>query len=249
MSATRIASRTVLLLGLASLGACNTLDRLENVGQAPALTPIVNPTTQANYQPVAMPMPTPQPEVRQANSLWRQGARTFFRDQRAARVGDILTVNIDIADEAQIDNTTTRTRDNSEGANLNKFFGLETIVGRALPGNPLPGVVDVGSTTSNTGTGTVDRKEAVKLTVAAVVNQVLPNGNMVIQGSQEVRVNFEVRELQIAGVVRPEDISSANTIQHTQIAEARISYGGRGQITDVQQPRYGQQVYDIIMPF
>jgi flagellar L-ring protein FlgH len=81
------------------------------------------------------------------------------------------------------------------------------------------------------------------------VTQVLPNGNLVVQGRQELRVNFEVRELQITGVIRQQDISSTNTVSYTKLAEARISYGGRGQLTDVQQPRYGQQLLDIIAPF
>jgi flagellar L-ring protein FlgH len=129
---------------------------------------------------------------------------------------------------------------------LGKLLGLETIIPSSLdPSN----LVSTSSNTANAGSGKVDRKESINLIVAAVVTQTLPNGNMVIQGKQEVRVNFEVRELTIMGVIRPEDISSTNTIQHTQIAEARISYGGRGQLTDFQQPRYGSQLFDILFPF
>jgi flagellar L-ring protein FlgH len=159
-------------------------------------------------------------------------------------------VEIDIGDKAKIANTTTRTTTASEKANAANLFGLESRLKGILPDKVDPtNLVNLGSDSNNTGTGTVDRSESITLTVAAVVSQVLPNGNLVIQGQQEVRVNNEVRVLQVSGVVRPEDISNANTIKHTQIAEARISYGGRGQITDVQQPRYGQQFFDIIWPF
>ncbi|MFZ3034218.1 MAG: flagellar basal body L-ring protein FlgH [Parvibaculum sp.] len=234
----------------ASLGACGSLDRIENIGKPPTLAPISNPTQAPGYQPVSMPMPAPEHIVYQPNSLWRSGSRAFFRDQRAARIGDILTVIINISDSAKVDNATKRSRTNSESAALPNFLGLESNLKHVLPNAVDPtALVDATSGGSSAGTGTVDRKESVELTVAAVVTQVLPNGNLVIEGRQEVRVNFEVRELMISGIVRPEDISSTNTIKHTQIAEARISYGGRGQITDVQQPRYGQQLFDVVMPF
>ncbi|MGV8996843.1 MAG: flagellar basal body L-ring protein FlgH [Parvibaculaceae bacterium] len=234
----------------ASLGACSALDRVEGIGTAPALAPINNPTAMPGYRPVSMPMPTPEQIVYEPNSLWRSGSRAFFRDQRAARVGDILTVIINISDSAKVNNATKRTRANSEAAGMPNFLGLESQLNKVLPDAVDPAkLVDVTSDGSSAGSGSVDRKESVELTVAAVVTQVLPNGNLVIEGRQEVRVNFEVRELLVAGIVRPEDISSTNTILHTQIAEARISYGGRGQLTDVQQPRYGQQLYDVIMPF
>jgi len=234
----------------ASLGACSAVDRIEGIGTAPALAPINNPTAQAGYRPVSMPMPAPEQVVYEPNSLWRSGSRAFFRDQRAARVGDIMTVIINISDSAKVNNATKRTRANSEAAGAPNFFGLESQLSKVLPEAVDPAkLVDVTSDGSSAGSGSVDRKESVVLTVAAVVTQVLPNGNLVIEGRQEVRVNFEVRELLVAGIVRPEDISSTNTILHTQIAEARISYGGRGPLTDVQQPRYGQQLYDVIMPF
>ena len=197
-------------------------------------------------------MPAPQTGVREANSLWRSGARAFFKDQRASRVGDILTVSINIDDQAQINNQTTRTRANSENAGMPEVFGYD--LNKILPDQrrgrrAAPDLINLSSDTSNKGTGQINRKETITLQVAALITDVLPNGNLVLQGRQEVRVNFEVRELQLAGVIRPEDISSANSISYEKIAEARISYGGRGQISDVQQPRYGQQIFDIIMPF
>ena len=242
-----------VLLAAASLGACSGMaERLDRVGRAPDLTPIQNPTATPGYTPVSLPMPNdaPMSPVTSA-SLWQQGSRAFFKDNRAARVGDILTVAIDIDEEADLQNKTDRTRGSSENLGLGGFFGLETsVVGQALPAGYSPsGAVDLSSDTVTSGAGSVARSEAVKMTVAAVVTQILPNGNLVIQGRQEVRVNYEVRELLIAGIVRPSDITAANTIKHTQIAEARISYGGRGQLTDVQQPRYGQQVLEAILPF
>jgi flagellar L-ring protein precursor FlgH len=235
------------LLATSLLCACaSTVDKIQHIGEAPALSPIAVPP---NPPPLALLAPPPD-TARQANSLWQGGSRSFFRDPRAGKVGDLLTVQIDIGDQAKIANTTTRSTNASENANATNLFGLESRLKGVLPDAVDPSsLVKLGSDSANTGTGTVDRSESINLTVAAVVMQVLPNGNLVIQGKQEVRVNNEVRELAVSGIVRPEDISNANTIRHTQIAEARISYGGRGQITDVQQPRYGQQFFDIIWPF
>jgi flagellar L-ring protein precursor FlgH len=234
----------------ATLAGCGAMNRIDQIGAAPALAPIANPTATPGYRPVSMPMPAPEQVVYQPNSLWRSGSRAFFRDQRASKVGDILTVIINIADSAKVDNATKRSRANSENAALPNFLGFESKLKNVLPDAVDPtALVDATSGGSSAGAGSVDRKENVELTVAGVVTQVLPNGNLVIEGRQEVRVNYEVRELLIAGIVRPEDISNTNTILHTQIAEARISYGGRGQISDVQQPRYGQQLFDVIMPF
>ena len=163
---------------------------------------------------------------------------------------DILTVVVNIADSGSISNTTQRSRAMGEEAAATAFLGYESSAKSFLPEAVNPGnLVNMDSTSSHRGAGSVTRNEAITMRVAAVVTQVLPNGNLAIMGRQEVRVNFEVRELQIAGVIRPEDIASANTITSDKVAEARVSYGGRGQITDVQQPRYGQQLYDILFPF
>lgn len=232
------------------LSGCNAFDRLQHIGGEPELSPVGQSVQRENYQPVSMPMPAHVPEVYQANSLWRQGARSFFKDQRARTIGDVLTVKVTIEDEASLQNQTTRSRTNSENLGVGGLLGIENQFDRFFKGDVDPGsLVGLDSDLSNRGQGNVSRNEDINLNVAAVVAQVLPNGNLVIHGRQEVRVNFEVRELYVAGVVRPEDIKPDNSIDHEQIAELRIAYGGRGQLTDVQQPRYGSQVLDVILPF
>ena len=242
----------VRLIGVAALAAlmsgCSAFDRLRNIGEQPALTPIENPVAQPGYRPVQMPMPTPQPVSYNPNSLWRNGSRAFFKDQRAHQVGDIMTVKVKITDKAKYENETSRSRINKENSGVDDFLGSKLIKNPStaiLPGR----ILTADSTALSEGKGSVDRKEELLTNVATVVTQVLPNGNLVIEGRQEIRVNFEVRELIVGGIVRPEDIESDNTIESTKIAQARIAYGGRGQITDVQQPRYGQQVLDVILPF
>jgi len=230
------------------LSGCAAFDRLKNVGEQPALSAVDNPTARPGYKPVQMPMPAAQPASYNPNSLWRNGSRAFFKDQRAHQVGDILTVKVNITDKANIANETQRSRANSEDSGVTDFLGSKTIVNPAkaiLPGR----ILTADSSSSSDGKGSVNRQEALSTNVAGVVTQVLPNGNLVIEGRQEIRVNFEIRELIVAGVVRPEDIESDNTIDSSKIAQARIAYGGRGQITDVQQPRYGQQVLDVVLPF
>lgn len=246
----RVPRLTPVIAALIVLGGCSGAERLGQVGRAPDFDPIVNPTQRPEYYPVSLPMPAPDTATRHANSLWRSGARAFFKDQRAARVGDILTVNIQIDDEANITNETTRARDNVESAAWNALFGYEGSLNAILPQavNNVD-LLNLDTDMRQQGTGEIIREDEINLKVAAVVIQVLPNGNMVIEGDQEVRVNYELRELKIHGVIRPEDITATNTISYEKIAEARIAYGGRGHIFDVQQPRYGAQVLDVINPF
>jgi flagellar L-ring protein precursor FlgH len=230
------------------LTGCGATERLSRIGQVPALSPVVSPTLNDNYRPVTMPMPTPYILSPSPNSLWRPGARAFFEDQRAKQVGDVLTVVVNIQNErAQLSNQTSRNRTGSEQVEAPNVLGLNPSFLQP-PGIGGPSL-DVDSTSAFTGTGTVNRSESINLRLAAIVTQILPNGNLAIVGKQEVRVNGDVRELQVAGVLRPEDVRSDNTITWDKIAEARIAYGGRGTITDVQQPRYGQQIFDVLFPF
>ncbi len=246
-SSRNIAGLAVLAL---ALGACSTADKLAAIGQPPALSPVDDPTAAKGYKPVQMPMPAMEHASFAPNSLWRTGSRAFFKDQRARLVGDLVTVKVKVTDRAQLDNTTKRSRKNGEDFGAENILGFENKLDKFLPNGAKAGsLLKLDSEGSSEGTGSVRRAEQLATNVAAVVTQTLPNGNLVIEGKQEIRVNFEVRELIVAGVIRPEDIESDNTIDSTKIAQARIAYGGRGQLTDVQQPRYGQQVMDILLPF
>ncbi len=235
-----------------TLTACGGMgERISNIGKPPSMSAVGNAMSPSDsVRPVQLPMPTQEIAVASPNSLWQASRQTFFKDQRAHKVGDILTIMVDIDDEADLENTTERTRTGGEAAGLSNLMGLEGYLGKVFPGGVDPTqLVDASSNSTNTGEGAIERDEEIKLKLAAMITQVLPNGNFVIRGSQEVRVNNEVRELQLDGIIRPEDILNNNSISHEKIAEARVSYGGRGTLSDVQQARYGQQFYDIVFPF
>jgi len=241
-----VAGASLAALSVAS--GCSSIDRLSQIGEPPKLAAIENPVAQPGYKPVQMPMPKPETVSYNPNSLWRNGSRAFFKDQRASHIGDILTVTVNITDKANIANETQRSRTSKEDSGITDFVGAKTLgagAAKVLPGR----LLTADSSASSDGKGSVNRQEALQTNVAAVVTQVLPNGNLVVEGKQEIRVNFEIRELVVAGIVRPEDIQSDNTIDSSKIAQARIAYGGRGQLSDVQQPRYGQQVMDVLLPF
>lgn len=250
MTSPSLRSLTAIALASIALSGCNAFSRLSQVGETPPLTTIQDPKTQPGYQPVSLPMPTPIVGERQPNSLWKAGSRAFFKDQRAAQVGDILTVLVSFDDKAQFNNETQIQRTTNEQDTLPSVFGLQSVAAKALPKSFNPAsAVNITGATNNDGKAEINRQEQVSLEVAALVTQVLPNGNLVIQGHQEIRVNYEVRDLQITGVLRPQDISSVNTVPLDKLAEARVSYGGRGQLTNDQQPRYGEQVLDTLAPF
>lgn len=239
-------STLILCMALGSVSACS---RLENVGQEPEFTPTFG--TNAHYA-MSAPVeeaPTSPRDVNRA-SLWSGGRSSLLGDRRAERMGDILTVVIEIDEKAEISNSSERSRSGSENLSIPGFFGIPERLNQELPnGASLDSAVSTTSNSASGGDGSVRRNEKLTLRVAATVTSVLDNGILRIEGSQEVRVNFEIRELLVTGYVRPEDVSRQNEVTYDKIASARISYGGRGQITDVQQPRYGQQITDILLPF
>ncbi len=241
--------RIVLALVLL-LPGCGALTRLSEVGRPPAMTPSGDPTADPAYRPITMPMPRPQAAPAEANSLWRSGSRAFFKDQRAAAVGDIVTILVNITDAADLKNQSNEGRTGQESMGLPNLLGFESalprLLAKAVNANQL---VSANSAGNASGTGAIKRNETVTLRLAGVIVQSLPNGNLAVAARQEVRVNSELRELQVSGVIRPQDIGSDNTVRHDRLAEARIAYGGRGQISDVQRPRYGQQLLDVLLPF
>ena len=252
---TRITTRHLVRLAAAisiaaAVPGCNTLTRMSEVGGSPELTKITNPVARQGYRPVSLPMPAPQVAEDNPNSLWRAGARAFFKDTRAKAVGDILTVKLNLKDKATLDNKSERERDDKEDTDVTNLLGLEAEFAKRLPQAINPSsVASFGSKSETKGDGSIQRSEDIELTFAAVITQILPNGALVIFGRQEIRVNYELRELMVTGVVRPEDIESDNSVSHEKIAEMRVAYGGRGTLSDLQQPRWGTQVWDIIFPF
>jgi flagellar L-ring protein precursor FlgH len=239
--------RGVCLMACLALSACGGLQRLSDVGHAPEMSKTSDPTKDPNYRPITMPMPKPEVVPNAANALWRQGSRAFFKDQRAAQVGDIVTIVVSMTDSAQLNNVTTLTRSSSEAAGMGGAFGLTSRLGPSIP-DPTK-ALNLTSANNNTGNGQIQRNEQVTLRLAGVITQVLPNGNLVVAARQEFVVNSELRELKVTGVIRPQDIASDNTVLHDRLAEARIQYGGRGQVTDLQSSRWGQQLMDIVLPF
>jgi len=239
---------------ISTLSGCNLLTRLSEVGDQPKVSQIQNPQTRPDYQPVSLPMPAPRVAEDNPNSLWRAGARAFFKDHRAKEVGDLVTVVMSLDDSATFSNSTKRDRKDSEDVNVNDLLGLEAELNKVLPQgigtNGLGGkIANFNNTHATDGTGKIQRSEALSLTFAAIVTQILPNGSLVIMGRQEVQLNAELRELMVTGVIRPSDINSDNTISDNSIAEMRVAYGGRGTLSGLQKPRWGMEMWDILFPF
>ncbi|MEM9705446.1 MAG: flagellar basal body L-ring protein FlgH [Pseudomonadota bacterium] len=251
---TRLFVRCALMAAATvSLQACAA--RIDPFGQGPAMSPPGQPTypvPPAAPDRLALARATPAVPVEDgaSGSLWRSGPTSLFGDRRARGLGDIVTVVVEINEQAQIRNRTIATRTATEGASVPAFFGLPSLAAEALPGtNGLDPAIDISTNSALNGDGNIQRQDQITLQVAATVVEVLPNGHMVVAGSQEVRVNSELRDLQVAGIIRPEDISRRNTITYEKIADARVVYGGRGTLSAAQTPRYGQRALDSVLPF
>ncbi len=238
---------------LLPISGCST--RLDHMIRPPSMSapgatqsPVPAPTQKRMSVPPS-PVPHTEPPYTAA-SLWRSGPQSLFGDRRARKKGDIVTVVIEIDEEAEIRNRTYRNRSGSENLSVPALLGVNSLAANVLPGGAaLNPAIDTSSTSASSGDGLIQREERITLRIAATVAQVLPNGHLAISGSQELRVNYELRELLVAGIIRPEDISRSNVITYDKIADARVSYGGRGQISDLQKARYGQQIIDIVSPF
>ncbi|MDX1820436.1 MAG: flagellar basal body L-ring protein FlgH [Paracoccaceae bacterium] len=232
------------LLAVATVSACG--DPRDAFNRDPQMSDMsVTGSSMPEASFVQVPMPPPEPprmmHRAEAASLWQRGSGGFFADQRASRVGDILTIDIRIDDRAQMRNASQRERSGSGSAGFPSLLGLDNL--------PTGDIIDLSSTFEAEGSGSINRGESIDLKVAALVIQSLPNGNLVIAGRQEVKVNQELRELRVAGIIRPQDIQMNNTIPYEKVAEARITYGGRGQISRQQQRSYGEDIVDIVLPY
>jgi flagellar L-ring protein precursor FlgH len=229
-----------MFLPLLLLAGCQS-QTLKEIGNAPAMSPIGS-GLQFSQTPQMGMYPKQPKHMASGYSLWSDSQGALFKDLRALNIGDILTVNIQINDKADFDNETERSRTNKSGVNWKsaaEILGWEPKADSSIT---------YGSDTDTQGKGKTKRSEKLTLLVAAVVTGILENGNLIISGSQEVRVNHEIRILNVAGIVRPQDVDAENMISYERIAEARISYGGRGRLTEVQQPPVGQQVVDLFSP-
>lgn len=255
--------RRLLLVATAAtfLSGCAVADRVANVGRPPRFskpTEVPAPLLERSIATAGVPEGSARvPEVPTSSSsashgsasLFRPGSANLFADQRARQKGDILTVRINVADRASLDNSSERGRKGGETASVASLLGIDKLIDGVLPGKQSSGNgVSADSDSRSSGSGKIQRSETINLMLSAIVTEVLPNGNLLIRGRQEIRVNNELRELVVTGLIRPQDVGRDNSVRHTQIAEARVSYGGRGQITDAQQARWGQQIFDALFP-
>lgn len=241
-----------LILSMGSLSGCNIVQQMAYVGEVPEKSQIQDPTLVEDYHPVSMPMPTPEPQSQSVNSLWQTGSRAFFKDQRASRVGDIITIDVDMKEETvKTDSTTTFDRGATNRSSMPNLLGYESKLKYIFPKAAVDpnNLINTNSATHQNGTGKLERKDTLKIKIAATIVQILPNGNLVIQGRQEVLFSRDLRIVEIKGIVRREDIASDNSIPYSKISEARISHTSKGDVSDMSTIPWGQQALTRIWPW
>lgn len=241
----------VLLLLTFVITSCqSTFDQIKRIGRQPDFSKLRIPDTSGTKHQNRERNVEYETRVAQTNSLWQPGSTTFFKDNRSWTVGDIVRVVVQIQDKANLDNSTNQSMKNDDRLSLSNLMGKENAVKQILSAdNTAADLVKSGSDRKFGGSGSIKRQEDITTEIAAIVMQVLPNGNLVVQGHQEVRVNYELREVKVAGIVRPQDIRANNSVQLSQIAEARVSYGGRGTVSDIQKKPIVSEILDIVAPF
>lgn len=243
------------LVCLLLLSGCRWSEQLSSIGEPPPITHIQDPTRNPGFVPVSMPLPPAKDTQRFSNSLWEPGSRAFFKDQRASRVGDIVTAIVDISQNQAMQMSPNISRETKGSLTVNSLLGVENLGkrwfhnGAGTPPENNPTWMDYNNKPSLSAQAQYNVQDNLKFKVACYVVQMLPNGNMVVQGRQEIRLINELREITIMGIVRREDISSSNTVHSNKIAEMRISYGGRGELSDMQSFPIGQQIVNKISPF
>ena len=238
----KLVALLTVLFGMA-VGGCAT--SVAEFAKEPKLSPVGGGL---NTVPVSLPHNAIRPpRASTTNSLWTERSADLYRDRRARRVGDVITVLIRVQDRAALDNSSSRSRDGKHNIGLELSHGIDwrgyTSSGSANADS------SVSSGSEHEGKGSVARSENIDLRIAVVVSGVLPNGNLLVQGSQELRVNYELRVLSVSGIVDVRDVNPDNTVTYDRIAEARMAYGGRGRVMEVQQPPWGQQLIDLLSPF
>jgi len=229
------------------LSGCGLFSGIKNATMDPQLSQIKN--VKKEDEKIATPLPKPQEPRINNNSLWQPGAKAFLRDQRASEPGDILTVKVVVNDSAAMNNSTSHDRKSSLKTNLTKLAGSETGLGKYIPGITPTSVLDTLSNPTHAGKGSIKRDESVSLEVAAMVVEILPNGNMYIKGEQEFIVNHERRDVHVSGIIKAADIEPGNIVYSNRIAQARIFYGGEGHIDGAQRQKWGSSLVEAITPF
>ncbi|MFK8040496.1 MAG: flagellar basal body L-ring protein FlgH [Rickettsiaceae bacterium] len=241
----------ILLISCLSLCGCNqTLQKLKNIGKPPQFNKMSVPNLEEYNSDATHMTKATMDQIQSTNSLWQDGSIQFFRDNRAWRVGDILKIIVEINDRARVNSTTKQKRNSKDGFGMPKFFGKAEKIAHALSKDADPAnLLDVSGKGDHLGQGSIIRDENVKIELAAMVTRVLPNGNLIVSAEQEIRINNELRRIELVGIVRPKDITAQNSINFSQVANGKMSYGGSGVVSNTQEPRVGYQVLDIISPF